>query len=290
MADTDINLNPVPVGEPPFPSPNNIRASLNRDLAIPSDFRVVITPPGSIMSLMTAGELAFRCESTTLPGRTLATSDLRIYGPSEKFPYQTTYEDIVMTFICSGSMAEKTFFDGWLGLINPSSKWNFEYKENYATTIEIDQFDRQFKKPYKVKLVDAFPISVNQLDLDWSNNSTYHKLSVTFAYTSWERLPMENIEYAAEGPKPNGYNLAAIIQAGALIYSGSKAVSKGNPYAILGVAGAATSIIPSIGSTQTLSSLINSQGRGNLDTIMDQTASSVNSSKQTIPSLTRTTI
>lgn len=268
------------------------RASLDKELAIPSDFRVIITPPLSISELMTSGQLAFRCESANLPGRTVATSDLRIYGPTEKFPYQTTYEDITMTFICSGDMAEKTFFDGWLELINPSTKWNFEYKENYVTTIEIDQFDRGINKPYKVELKDAFPVSVNQLDLDWSNNSTYHKLSVTFAYTSWERMAVDpsDVIYKNAGATPNGYNLAAIIQAGALIYNGAKSISKGNPYSILGVAGAATSIIPSIGGIQTLSSIINSQGRGSLDTIMDQTASSVNKSKQTIPSLTKTTI
>jgi hypothetical protein len=34
-------------------------------------------------------------------------------------------------------------------------------------------------------LVDAFPISVNQLDLDWSSDG-YHKLTVVFAYTYWQ--------------------------------------------------------------------------------------------------------
>ena len=34
-------------------------------------------------------------------------------------------------------------------------------------------------------MVDAFPIAVNQLDLDWSSDS-YHKLTVVFAYTYWQ--------------------------------------------------------------------------------------------------------
>jgi hypothetical protein len=33
-------------------------------------------------------------------------------------------------------------------------------------------------------LKDAFPINVNQLDLNWSNEN-FHKLNVTFAYTYW---------------------------------------------------------------------------------------------------------
>lgn len=267
-------------------------ASFDKGIAIASDFRVMIMPPASISDLMSAQQLMFRCESATLPGRTLATSDLRIYGPTEKYPYQTTYDDITLTFICSGDMVEKTFFDGWLELINPSSKWNFEYKESYVTTIEINQLDRLGNIPYKIKLLDAYPVSINQLDLDWYNSEAYHKLSVTFAYTSWERLPVgaDDVRYEESTPTGSGYNLAAIIQAGALIYSASKSLSKNNPYAILGVAGAATSIIPSLGGTQTLSSIINSQGRNALDTNMDKIASNVNTSKQSIPSLTSTTV
>ena len=37
---------------------------------------------------------------------------------------------------------------------------------------------------YSVDLYEAFPVSMNQMDLDWSNDGV-HKLSVTFAYTYW---------------------------------------------------------------------------------------------------------
>ena len=55
--------------------------------------------------------------------------------------------------------------------------------------------------------------------------------------------------------------LAAILQTGALIYSSQNAMKNNNPYAVLGVAGAATSIAPSLGYDQTLSSFINSFGK-----------------------------
>ena len=38
---------------------------------------------------------------------------------------------------------------------------------------------------YAVDFYDAYPISMNQMDLDWSQNDSYHKLTVTFAYTRW---------------------------------------------------------------------------------------------------------
>ena len=55
--------------------------------------------------------------------------------------------------------------------------------------------------------------------------------------------------------------LAVILQSGALIYSSQNAIKNNNPYALLSVAGAATSIAPSLGYDQTLSSVINSFGK-----------------------------
>lgn len=275
-------------------NPKAFFSSFNKGLSIPSDFSVKIIPPLALNGILPSNKdiLSFRCESTTLPGRNISTTDLRIYGPTEKFAYQTTYEDITFTFMCSAEMTEKLFFDAWLNYINPYNKWNFEYKENYvAPSIQIEQYDRVGSLPYKVELIEAFPIAVNQLDVDWSHSDSYHKLSVTFAYTSWKVMPIEDGEVidVEQMKMGNGYNLGAILQGGVLIYSAGKAIAKGNPYAILGAIGAATSIIPSIGGTKTLSSIINSQGRGALDTQMDAAASSVNLAKQSVPGLTNTT-
>ena len=61
--------------------------------------------------------------------------------------------------------------------------------------------------------------------------------------------------------KPQPVPLTAIIQTGALIYSSQNAMKNNNPYAVYSVAGAATSIAPSLGYDQTLSSFINSFGK-----------------------------
>jgi hypothetical protein len=47
-------------------------------------------------------------------------------------------------------------------------------------------------KSYSINLIDAYPISVNQLDLDWSNTD-YHKLTVVFAYTYWQNNSVQSI-------------------------------------------------------------------------------------------------
>jgi hypothetical protein len=84
-------------------------------------------------------------------------------------------------------MRAKLFFDGWMNFINPNSNNDFRYKENYATTLTVNQYGVDNRLTYSVNLYDAYPISMNQLDLDW-NADGYHKLTVTFAYTFWKNM------------------------------------------------------------------------------------------------------
>ena len=117
-----------------------------------------------------------------MPGRTLATVDQKIYGPTEKYPYQTTYNDIVMTFMVGGDMKEKLFFDAWIQYINPSSSFNFRYKNDYASTLKVNQFDVRNKLVYSVDLIDAFPIAVAPQSLSWGEEGftacLYHSHTV----------------------------------------------------------------------------------------------------------------
>jgi len=165
-------------------------SSFKESLAKPSRFKVVFTPKKNttlLNRIINPEKLSFRCDSTSLPGRNIATGDMRIYGPTEKFPYQSMYDDITMTFICTDSMVEKTFFDQWMEVINPQDNWNFDYKENYSMNISIEQFDNIGNISHAITLIDAFPVSMNDMPLDWSNGDSFHKVSVTFAYTYWKR-------------------------------------------------------------------------------------------------------
>lgn len=255
---------------------DEFRSSFKGDLAKPSKFTVTVNLPTGVGGPMNAKTLSLRCESATLPGRTLATLDHRIYGPTEKYPYQTSYEDIVMTFICEDGLLEKAAFNSWMDLINPLESWDFEYKKNYAVDINIKQFDVSNNLTHEVTLYEAYPIAVNQLDLDWSSDAPYHKLSVVFAYTYWDYMPTPVLHQMPSPGASTGLNLATALQVGSLLYSSQAALRNGNPYAIGSVVGAGASLIPSLGGTGTVSSIINAQGIGAKDVAADQYASAVN--------------
>jgi len=177
----------------------DFKASFRTDLARPSRFDVNVPIPIGLLPYRQIGRtLRMRCENAELPGRSISTTSMKIYGVEEKFPYQTVYNDISLTFIVGDDMAEKKFFDAWLNWINPTINYNLKYKADYAVPLTVNQYDVKNELSYSVTMLDTFPIAVNQLDLDWSSDG-HHKLTVTFAYTSWrnnslEALAMELLE------------------------------------------------------------------------------------------------
>jgi len=171
---------------------SEFKSTFSKDLARPSRFDVNIPVPLTLIPyVLSARTLTYRCENAQLPGRTFETVTQKIgSNPVEKFPSLTTFNDIDLTFIVDDDMSQKIFFDAWLNFINPQYNYNFRYKGDYATGITINQYDVTNTLSYSVTLIDAYPISMNQLDLDWSSDGT-HKLSVNFAYTEWKNNSLQ---------------------------------------------------------------------------------------------------
>ena len=200
---------------------SDFRSSFYLDVARPSRFDVILPPPLKLMVpyAFVSRNLMFRCEVSELPGRTFGTLDRKIYGPIEKHPYVTSYNEVTMTFLVSEDMSERVFFDAWMELINPRSSYDFNYKSEYSTRILINQYNSAHIPIYSTMLIDAFPISMNQMDLDWSNENSAHKLTIVFAYHTWEPLSitgligglLNSIEFVPKDVgQPNIYNMQVV--------------------------------------------------------------------------------
>jgi len=177
---------------------SEFKSTFTKELARPSRFDVSIPVPLTMIPYVTSAKsLTYRCESANLPGRTFATADQKIGStPVEKYPYQTTYTDMDLTFIVDDDMSQRLFFDAWLNYINPTYNYNFRYKSDYSTVITINQYDVTNQLSYSVDLIDAYPISANQMDLDWSSEG-HHKMTVTFAYTEWKNNSIQSLAMQA---------------------------------------------------------------------------------------------
>lgn len=155
--------------------------------------------------------LALQCEAAELPGKTLQTADVKIYGPSFKVPYQTQFSDMNLTFLCTNEFYERKLFEQWMNCIHAGDTWNLRFAKDeetrYLTNITIIQYDEFIKQIYAVELIDAYPIGIAPQALSWGEEG-FHRLGVTFAYSSYR------IKY--EG----AYN---IVDAATSIFGGSAA-------------------------------------------------------------------
>ena len=154
-----------------------------------SNFDVqIFSPLGSV------NDLTFRAESVALPGRTIATSDYMDVGPVTKVGYSAIYLETSINFILSERYNEKEYFDQWIDtIVGPhrvqknagGNKFNAGYYDSYAGSIVIQNYGVTGQPTYKTKLIEAFPLTISPIQLDWGSDDM-SKLNVTFTYRYYE--------------------------------------------------------------------------------------------------------
>lgn len=151
------------------------------------------TVPGTgslINGGMTSYQLSLQAETSELPGRDLEVIEYRFNNFIKRIPHFNTYGRITFNFICTGTLAEKMFFDQWMDFMLPtqtglvSYPWDTVGNHQYDTTVNINQYDQAGNLVYTVKLIEALPISIAPMQQNWGTDSI-HRLQVTFAFTNW---------------------------------------------------------------------------------------------------------
>ena len=197
--------------------PNNIIENL---LNLPNSiFGTVSEAIGSAFGQSPVGSnatisryLALQCETAELPGRTLMTQEAKVYGPTYKVPYQSQYNEMTLTFLCTNEFWERKLFDRWIEAIHPSDTNNMRFPkgpQTYMTPIKVIQYDDFIKQIYAVELVDAFPIGISAQQLSWSEDG-FHRLSVQFAYQRYKPVYTGSYDIAAAAAALFGVGLSKI--------------------------------------------------------------------------------
>lgn len=134
-------------------------------------------------------DISILCESVALPSRSISSVDFMAERQSNKMPNGIIDGDIDMTWVLTNDYYMKTMFDGWLSSIVDMDTYTLGYKNDYSTDVIIQQLNIDNIPIYGVKLEKAYPLTVNQIDLNQSENEI-SKLTVTWAYD----------KYVVEGP------------------------------------------------------------------------------------------
>ena len=93
----------------------------NYPIVRPNLFYAEVTLPPTLAPATTTTAFnrpfRFRCQATEFPGRTIATKDDISFGPTTKFGYDVTYNDISLQIIASEDMIERNIFELWMDSI-----------------------------------------------------------------------------------------------------------------------------------------------------------------------------
>jgi len=198
---------------------NELLAPLRDDngIALPSRYEVVILPPqgtrgqpkGALNNVFskvmeentgegTTRKVGLKCESISFPGRNMdTTEDTNIYGPIRSIVNGYSFGDIAATFQCSTDMREKKYFESWQRLSFNPQTFAIGYYNDYVGSVDIHALDEQDNRTYGVKLIEAFPVSIDQQALSYAENTSYQTIGVNFKYRYWQNLTDE-----AKLPKP----------------------------------------------------------------------------------------
>ena len=176
-----------------------------------SKFLVRIIPPRSLFGL--GGRyLEFLCDSTTLPGLSWQTDEIRMtgYGNIEKRPYASVFTEVPLTFFNDSDGRVLRFFHQWMQSVynfnentNPNATAKnlfnntFAYPQEYYGNVEIYHFDDSGVNIISYILVEAYPTEIGDIAMDWNQDSTLVKIPIRFSYTYWfaETLDQGMVNY-----------------------------------------------------------------------------------------------
>ncbi len=169
-----------------------------RGFALGNKYDVIITPrnPATLTGVITSElrDLRFLCDQVALPVRSLATVDSNIYGAPTKLPYQSSYTEASLSFYLTESMAQKKLFDAWQEVIINARTGNVGFFNDYSCSVTISKYSNNVDSPdgntadYAVRLLDAWPSIVGEVQLSHSAGNEVLKLPVTFMYRRWETV------------------------------------------------------------------------------------------------------
>lgn len=154
--------------------------------------------PGSILTNIASGggfnpmsllndprDISLLCESCTLPGRQIATTEHMTRLKAIKKPYGYINEDVTFSFLLTNDYYIKQVFDDWTNKVIDFDGGTVNYKDECVSDVTIQQLGPDNIPIYTCTLRNAFPVTVSSVELSNTSENAIARISVTMAYDEW---------------------------------------------------------------------------------------------------------
>ena len=148
-------------------------------------------------------DLDVLCSGVSLPGRQIMTAERQIGTITQKVAYSQLYDDITLSFHIMNDYKIKTYFEVWQNLCLDQNSGELGYTSDYAKSVKIHQLKKGFGYPvfdngtididfttrdqivYSVELFDAFPTTMNAVELGDGIENAGLNLGIQLSYRKW---------------------------------------------------------------------------------------------------------
>lgn len=135
-------------------------------------------------------KLNILCDSVSMPGRQIATTEYMTSMKAYKRPYNFINEDVSVSFILTNDWYTWNYLKDWQSSIinnidEDTGAYTVNLRSQYAKQVIIDHLNEQNQITKSIKLFNAFPITLNSTELANSNESSILRCSTVLAYDNW---------------------------------------------------------------------------------------------------------
>jgi len=155
-------------------------------------YELRITPPTIGFLQNPDNFLRFRVPSITLPGKTISTTETKIYGPIRMAPYTTTYDQLTFNIYLSDNLNERDWFENWFHQVIDFTTHKISYYNDYvAPQAEFITYDKEDNPKHSVKFENLYPITIGPVEYAYANEEPA-QCQITMFYRKYRSEFSEN--------------------------------------------------------------------------------------------------
>jgi hypothetical protein len=168
-----------------MPNIDDFKTKLTGGGARANLFEVKLEWPGAGSS--DKNDASFLIKAASLPASTIENIDLAYRGRMLKIAGDRTYENWTVTVINDNNMKIRTAIEEWMNTINNNvSNTSGSFSPlDYYRDLRITQLDRKEQKGKSYRFVNAYPINVSAIEMNYETNNAIEDFTVEFAYQYW---------------------------------------------------------------------------------------------------------
>jgi hypothetical protein len=160
------------------------KSALTNGGARPNQFAVQLSFPTYVTgATLAVARAPFLVSVAELPGQTVNPAIVQYRGREVKFVGDRVYAPWTITVLNDAEMSIRTAMEQWMnGMENYADKFGRLQPSEYQRDAQVFQLDRNGNALKSYNIINAFPVDLSPVALDFGANDQISSFTVTFQY------------------------------------------------------------------------------------------------------------